>query len=93
MKEPFPVDFAKHAEVDGRAGAPLSKASPTSARRSNGRKTTDRTTVITIVSDAFTWTPGDAGWDVGVPEVSEREQVREAHAAQAEGRKRQRVGV
>jgi len=56
-------------------------------------KTTDRTTVITIVSDAFTWTPGDAWWDVGVPEVSDRADVREAHSVQAEGRKRQRIGV
>ena len=35
---------------------------------------TDRTTVITIVTDAFAWVPGDADWDVGVPEVSEREE-------------------
>jgi len=49
--------------------------------------------VISIVSDAFTWTPGDAWWDVGVPEVSARESVREAAAAQQEGRKKQRVGV
>jgi 3D-(3,5/4)-trihydroxycyclohexane-1,2-dione acylhydrolase (decyclizing) len=56
-------------------------------------RTTDRTTVITLNSDAFTWTPGDAWWDVGVPEVSARESVRQAAAEQAEGRKRQRVGV
>ena len=56
-------------------------------------KTTDRTTVITLVFDAFTWTPGDAWWDVGVPAVSRRKEVHEAHAAQEEGRKRQRIGV
>ena len=33
---PFAVDFAKHAEVDGRAGAAVSRASPTSARPWNG---------------------------------------------------------
>jgi 3D-(3,5/4)-trihydroxycyclohexane-1,2-dione acylhydrolase (decyclizing) len=37
--------------------------------------------------------PGDADWDVGVPEVSERESVRAAHAAQVAIRARQRVGV
>jgi 3D-(3,5/4)-trihydroxycyclohexane-1,2-dione acylhydrolase (decyclizing) len=56
-------------------------------------KSNDRTTVLTIVSDAFTWTPGDAWWDVGVPEVSPRASVNEQYAAQVEGRKKQRVGV
>ena len=32
-------------------------------------KAQDRTTVISIVSDAYTWTPGDALWDVGVRDV------------------------
>ena len=56
-------------------------------------KTTDRTTVITIVSDAFTWTPGDALWDVGVPQVSARSEVTAAANYQADVRKKQRVGV
>jgi 3D-(3,5/4)-trihydroxycyclohexane-1,2-dione acylhydrolase (decyclizing) len=56
-------------------------------------KTTDRTTVISIVSDAFVWTPGDALWDVGVPTVSKRKQVDEAAKYQADVRKKQRVGV
>ena len=56
-------------------------------------QTTDRTTVISIVTDAFQWVPGDADWDVGVPEVSTRESVRQARAHQIEIRNRQRVGV
>ena len=52
-----------------------------------------RTTVITIVSDAFTWTPGDAWWDVGVPQVSARAEVNAAAADQQAGRRKQRVGV
>jgi inosose dehydratase len=31
--------------------------------------------VISIVTDAYAWVPGDADWDVGVPEVSDRESV------------------
>ena len=54
---------------------------------------TDRTTVISIRTDAYAWVPGDADWDVGVPEVSERAAVREARAKQIEIRARQRVGV
>jgi 3D-(3,5/4)-trihydroxycyclohexane-1,2-dione acylhydrolase (decyclizing) len=56
-------------------------------------RSTDRTTVLTIVSDAFTWTPGDAWWDVGVPQVSASGSVLEASKGQFEGRKKQRVGV
>ena len=36
-------------------------------------KSNDRTTVISIVSDAYAWMPGDALWDVGVPEVIQRD--------------------
>ena len=56
-------------------------------------KTTDRTTVIVVKIDAYPWTPGDAWWDVGVPEVSTRPAVKKARKEQAEGRKKQRVGV
>ncbi|MBV8702062.1 MAG: hypothetical protein JO052_30070, partial [Bradyrhizobium sp.] len=56
-------------------------------------RTTDRTTIISIVTDAFEWLPGDADWDVGVPEVSTREAVRAARAQQVDIRKQQRVGV
>jgi 3D-(3,5/4)-trihydroxycyclohexane-1,2-dione acylhydrolase (decyclizing) len=49
--------------------------------------------VISIVSDAFTWTPGDAWWDVGVPEVSEKEAVRAVRKEQEQGRRKQRIGV
>ena len=53
----------------------------------------DRTSVIVIRTDPYTWTGGDAWWDVGVPEVSEREEVRVAHAQHEAERKRQRIGV
>lgn len=92
VKESFSVDFIKHAESMGaltRRVESLAELGPAV----DWALGTDRTTVITLVSDAFTWTPGDAWWDVGVPEVSQRPDVRNAHAAQLEGRKKQRVGV
>ncbi len=92
VKEPFGVDFAKHAESMGALTRKVDSLADL-AQAMDWAKTTDRTTVITIVSDAFTWTPGDAWWDVGVPEVSNSETVRAAHAAQADGRRKQRVGV
>jgi 3D-(3,5/4)-trihydroxycyclohexane-1,2-dione acylhydrolase (decyclizing) len=46
-----------------------------------------------VKTDAYTWTPGDAWWDVGVPEVSTRTAVKKARKDHAEGRKKQRIGV
>jgi 3D-(3,5/4)-trihydroxycyclohexane-1,2-dione acylhydrolase (decyclizing) len=53
----------------------------------------DRTTVIVIRTDPYTWTGGDAWWDVGVPEVSDRPEVRQARKRHEEARAGQRRGV
>lgn len=92
VKEPFAVDFAKHAEAMGALTRHVESLADLGVAV-EWAQTTDRTTVLTIVSDAFTWTPGDAWWDVGVPQVSERAEVNTASKDQQEGRKKQRVGV
>lgn len=92
VKEPFPVDFGKHAEAMGALTRHVESLADL-GDAVEWAQTTDRTTVLTIVSDAFTWTPGDAWWDVGVPQVSERAEVNAAAKDQQEGRKNQRVGV
>jgi 3D-(3,5/4)-trihydroxycyclohexane-1,2-dione acylhydrolase (decyclizing) len=92
VKEPFPVDFGKHAESMGALTRHVESLADL-GDAVEWAQTTDRTTVLTIVSDAFTWTPGDAWWDVGVPQVSERAEVNAASKDQLEGRKNQRVGV
>ncbi len=89
---PFAVDFVKHAESMG-AHARRCESLADLEEAMRWAQGTDRTTVISIDTDAFAWVPGDADWDVGVPEVSDRESVREAHARQVEIRARQRVGV
>ena len=48
---------------------------------------------ITITTDAYSWVPGDADWDVGVPEISDRDSVNAARDAQIAIRAKQRVGV
>jgi 3D-(3,5/4)-trihydroxycyclohexane-1,2-dione acylhydrolase (decyclizing) len=91
-ENPPHVDFAKHAEAMGA----LSRRCESLADLEEAMKwaqANDRTTVLSIVSDAYKWVPGDADWDVGVPEVSDRESVRQARAHQDEIRKKQRVGV
>ncbi|MGV6873633.1 3D-(3,5/4)-trihydroxycyclohexane-1,2-dione acylhydrolase (decyclizing) [Pseudochelatococcus sp. B33] len=92
VRDPFPVDFAAHAQSMGALARHVESLAEL-GEAVEWAKTTDRTTVLTIVSDAFTWTPGDAWWDVGVPQVSERESVREASRQQLEARRKQRVGV
>ena len=92
VKAPFGVDFVKHAESMGALARKVESLAEL-GQALDWAKTTDRTTVITIVSDAFVWTPGDALWDVGVPQVSARESVRDAAKYQADVRSKQRVGV
>ena len=90
--EPFSVDFVKHAEAMG-ARARKVESLAELEQAMDWAKQQDRTTVISIVSDAYTWTPGDALWDVGVPQVSSRKDVNESAKYQADVRKKQRVGV
>ena len=92
VKEPFAVDFVKHAESMG-ALARRCESLADLKTAMEWAQTTDRTTIVTLVTDAYAWVPGDADWDVGVPEVSQRESVQKARAAQEEIRKKQRVGV
>ena len=89
---PVHVDFAKHAEAMGAAARSCESLADLEAAL-EWAKGTDRTTVITIVTDAYSWVPGDADWDVGVPEVSDRETVNKARESQIEIRAKQRVGV
>jgi 3D-(3,5/4)-trihydroxycyclohexane-1,2-dione acylhydrolase (decyclizing) len=92
VKEPFAVDFVKHAESMG-ALARRCESLADLKTAMEWAHTTDRTTIVTLVTDAYAWVPGDADWDVGVPEVSERESVQKARADQEIIRKKQRVGV
>ena len=86
------VDFAKHAEsMQAHARHCESLADLEAALE--WAKGTDRTTVLSIATEAYTWTPGDADWDLGVPEISERETVRAARANQEAIRAKQRIGV
>jgi 3D-(3,5/4)-trihydroxycyclohexane-1,2-dione acylhydrolase (decyclizing) len=90
--EPFSVDFVKHAESMGAYARKVNSLAELE-QAMDWAKGNDRTTVISIVSDAYTWTPGDALWDVGVPQVSSRDTVNDSAKYQADVRKKQRVGV
>ncbi|MGL4308978.1 MAG: thiamine pyrophosphate-dependent enzyme, partial [Paracoccaceae bacterium] len=89
---PLHVDFAKHAEAMGAATRHCKSLADLQAAL-EWAKGNDRTTVLSIVTDAYAWVPGDADWDVGVPEVSERDSVKKARESQIAIRAKQRVGV
>ena len=91
-QNPPHVDFANHAEAMG-ALTRHCKSLADLRSAMEWAQTTDRTTVISIATDAFQWVPGDADWDVGVPEVSTHESVLKARAQQVQIRSKQRIGV
>ena len=92
VKEPFSVDFAKHAESMGAYGRRVETLDELDEAM-KWAQANNKTTVLTIPSDAYDWTPGDAAWDVGVPEVSERDSVNEARKDHGAIRAKQRIGV
>jgi 3D-(3,5/4)-trihydroxycyclohexane-1,2-dione acylhydrolase (decyclizing) len=86
------VDLAAHAAAMGAATEEVSTLEELGAAFERARGA-DRTTAIVIRTDPHAWTSGDAWWDVGVPETSEREEVLVAKAEHEAGRKHQRTGV
>jgi 3D-(3,5/4)-trihydroxycyclohexane-1,2-dione acylhydrolase (decyclizing) len=92
IKAPVYVDFAAHAGSMGAAARRIENLSELPAALDWAREQ-DRTTVIVVTVASDRWTPGDAWWDVGVPELSERSEIKAARADHMQGRERQRVGV
>jgi len=86
------VDFVKHAAAMS-ANAHLAHNLDELETLLGQALTYQGVSVISIVSDAWKWVPGDADWDVGVPEVSNFETVRAARAGQERIRQAQRLGV
>ena len=86
------VDFVQHASSMGAVtieASTLEELERAFARAGEA----DRTVVIVIKTDPNAWTGGDAWWDVGVPELSQREDVMVAKAEHEAERKHQRVGT
>jgi 3D-(3,5/4)-trihydroxycyclohexane-1,2-dione acylhydrolase (decyclizing) len=89
-KRLFRVDFAKHAEAMGAISEKVETIEE--LKEAFGRaKAADRSYVIVIETAQYDWTEGGAWWEVGVPEVSERDQVRLARGEHEAEKKHQRV--
>jgi 3D-(3,5/4)-trihydroxycyclohexane-1,2-dione acylhydrolase (decyclizing) len=86
------VDFAKHAQAMGAIAEHVHSLADLE-QAIDRAKAAERTSVIVVNTDPELWTPGDAWWDVGVPEVSSRPAVEAAARDQAMARQKQRVGV
>lgn len=92
IEQPFAVDFVMHAKSMGADGEKVNTVAEFEEAFSRA-KAGSKTYVIQIDTDPFDWCPGESFWDVGVPEVSEREEVRVATAEHNELKKNQRVGI
>ena len=86
------VDFRAHAAAMGALTIEVENLMEFSAALQQAREA-DRTTVIVTTVRANDWTDGGAFWEVGVPEVADRAEVRAARAAMDEGLHAQRRGV
>jgi 3D-(3,5/4)-trihydroxycyclohexane-1,2-dione acylhydrolase (decyclizing) len=86
------VDFAKHAESMGATAEKVTNIEDFRAAFLRA-KAADRSYVIVIETHPYQWTEGGSWWEVGVPEVSGRDQVLVARAEWDAERKNQRVGI
>ncbi len=86
------VDFEAHAASLGAISTTVHSLAEFAEALKAARQA-DRTSVIVTKVRADDWTEGGAFWQVGVPEVSERAEVRAAREALDAGLTRQRRGV
>ena len=86
------VDFAGHARAMGAEAEAVESIAELEAALQRARAAAG-TYVISIKVDRHLWTEGDAWWEVGIPEVSDRAEVLEAAHRWDAGRKHQRRGV
>ncbi|MEM7325780.1 MAG: 3D-(3,5/4)-trihydroxycyclohexane-1,2-dione acylhydrolase (decyclizing) [Actinomycetota bacterium] len=85
------VDFAAHAAAVGAGSetiASLAELGPALERA----RASDRSYVITMKVDAYSWTEGGSFWEVGVPETSTMQSVSDARAEMDKGKADQRIG-
>ncbi len=85
------IDFRKHAEAMGAVATKVASIAELERALADA-KASERTTVVVIDTHPLITTgAGGHWWDVAVPEVSEREDVRSARKAYEEAVKQQRV--
>lgn len=86
------VDLVEHARSLGARAEAVSTLTELEGALERARQA-DRTSVVVVETDPYRWIEGGAWWEVGIPEVSDREEVRLARAELEAQRKHQRRGV
>jgi 3D-(3,5/4)-trihydroxycyclohexane-1,2-dione acylhydrolase (decyclizing) len=89
-REPVHVDFAAHARAMGCAGEEVSTIAELEAAMDRARASS-QTYVIALRTSPDDWTAGGAFWEVGVPEVSDRDSITAARAEIDRGKHAQRL--
>lgn len=84
------VDFAAHARAMGCRAEQVSTIAEFDAAFARARKS-DATYVIAMRTSPSDWTEGGTFWEVGVPEVSNRQEVRDARREMDAGKQAQRL--
>ena len=84
------VDFAAHARAMGCVAETVTSIGELEEAFERARAA-DRTSVIAMNVSAYEWTEGGNFWEVGVPEVSNRDAVLAAHDSLIQGKQGQRL--
>ena len=94
VPEPFTVDFEAHAASMGANAVTVTNAAEL-GEAFRDAKQSDKTTIIVMAVDPYDgWTAeGHTWWEVGTPEVSDKQKVRDAHKDVESARHKQRIGV
>lgn len=86
------VDFVAHARALGANAEKIESLEDVPAAYERA-KASDRSYVLVIDVAQYEWVGGGTWWEVGVPEVSNRAEVRAARASYEAESKHQRVGI
>jgi 3D-(3,5/4)-trihydroxycyclohexane-1,2-dione acylhydrolase (decyclizing) len=86
------IDFVKHAASMGAIAEKVASLADLEQALKQSRKSPNVTAIVIDTDPMISTDAGGAWWDVGIPEVSSRKQVRDAHAKWKKGAKAQRVG-
>ncbi len=90
---PFGVDYVQHAKAMGANGEFVEKLEDLEAAFLRA-KASSKTYILHIKVSKYNWSEhSDSWWEVGVPEVNEKEKIREARKNYEENIKFQRRGI
>jgi 3D-(3,5/4)-trihydroxycyclohexane-1,2-dione acylhydrolase (decyclizing) len=86
------IDFVKHTASMGAEAVKVSSLADLEQALKNARASKTATAIVIDTDPMITTEDGGTWWQVGIPEVSSRRQVRAAHKTWAKGARLQRIG-